>query len=155
MIRRPPRSTRTDTLFPYTTLFRFLAQQRVPRQRRLVERGVVARQPGVRRGLVGLDLRVAGVVQLAGEHLLFLGPHRVPPSQRRAMQRFQRSLTRLANHAVVSLRVIFGLSSRMPGSTARGSGLPSAASAKAKTRAYRSVSSNSADRKSTRLNSSH
>src|SRR3546814_4305593 len=24
MIRRPPRSTRTDTLFPYTTLFRFL-----------------------------------------------------------------------------------------------------------------------------------
>src|SRR3546814_7040283 len=26
MIRRPPRSTRTDTLFPYTTLFRSLAQ---------------------------------------------------------------------------------------------------------------------------------
>src|SRR3546814_3305733 len=25
MIRRPPRSTRTDTLFPYTTLFRSLA----------------------------------------------------------------------------------------------------------------------------------
>src|SRR3546814_19318826 len=29
MIRRPPRSTRTDTLFPYTTLFRsrFFAKQ--------------------------------------------------------------------------------------------------------------------------------
>src|SRR3546814_3926210 len=27
MIRRPPRSTRTDTLFPYTTLFRSLVQQ--------------------------------------------------------------------------------------------------------------------------------
>src|SRR3546814_4126147 len=26
MIRRPPRSTRTDTLFPYTTLFRSMAQ---------------------------------------------------------------------------------------------------------------------------------
>src|SRR3546814_8640021 len=26
MIRRPPRSTRTDTLFPYTTLFRSIAQ---------------------------------------------------------------------------------------------------------------------------------
>src|SRR3546814_9468538 len=26
MIRRPPRSTRTDTLFPYTTLFRSLKQ---------------------------------------------------------------------------------------------------------------------------------
>src|SRR3546814_20621832 len=30
MIRRPPRSTRTDTLFPYTTLFRSLC----PRRRR-------------------------------------------------------------------------------------------------------------------------
>src|SRR3546814_5854538 len=28
MIRRPPRSTRTDTLFPYTTLFRSDEQQR-------------------------------------------------------------------------------------------------------------------------------
>src|SRR3546814_8152411 len=27
MIRRPPRSTRTDTLFPYTTLFRSAADQ--------------------------------------------------------------------------------------------------------------------------------
>src|SRR3546814_19594025 len=26
MIRRPPRSTRTDTLFPYTTLFRSVAR---------------------------------------------------------------------------------------------------------------------------------
>src|SRR3546814_14321887 len=31
MIRRPPRSTRTDTLFPYTTLFRsFFAQVFTP-----------------------------------------------------------------------------------------------------------------------------
>src|SRR3546814_10191749 len=28
MIRRPPRSTRTDTLFPYTTLFRSGVQRR-------------------------------------------------------------------------------------------------------------------------------
>src|SRR3546814_13534644 len=28
MIRRPPRSTRTDTLFPYTTLFRSVAERR-------------------------------------------------------------------------------------------------------------------------------
>src|SRR3546814_18128083 len=27
MIRRPPRSTRTDTLFPYTTLFRSLTRK--------------------------------------------------------------------------------------------------------------------------------
>src|SRR3546814_9822384 len=29
MIRRPPRSTRTDTLFPYTTLFRSLQRRRL------------------------------------------------------------------------------------------------------------------------------
>src|SRR3546814_2991787 len=29
MIRRPPRSTRTDTLFPYTTLFRSAVAERV------------------------------------------------------------------------------------------------------------------------------
>src|SRR3546814_9188715 len=29
MIRRPPRSTRTDTLFPYTTLFRSDARRRL------------------------------------------------------------------------------------------------------------------------------
>src|SRR3546814_5210012 len=29
MIRRPPRSTRTDTLFPYTTLFRSVHQRRL------------------------------------------------------------------------------------------------------------------------------
>src|SRR3546814_4756445 len=32
MIRRPPRSTRTDTLFPYTTLFRSAGQQAGLRQ---------------------------------------------------------------------------------------------------------------------------
>src|SRR3546814_7099188 len=35
MIRRPPRSTRTDTLFPYTTLFR---------ARRRIEKKVIAAQ---------------------------------------------------------------------------------------------------------------
>src|SRR3546814_12604953 len=32
MIRRPPRSTRTDTLFPYTTLFRSDPTQRAASQ---------------------------------------------------------------------------------------------------------------------------
>src|SRR3546814_2375527 len=35
MIRRPPRSTRTDTLFPYTTLFR----SKINHQRRYGYRG--------------------------------------------------------------------------------------------------------------------
>src|SRR3546814_8125887 len=45
MIRRPPRSTRTDTLFPYTTLFR--SHQHVARaglHRQAVERVDVVRQ---------------------------------------------------------------------------------------------------------------
>src|SRR3546814_18201655 len=32
MIRRPPRSTRTDTLFPYTTLFRSSWREALPTQ---------------------------------------------------------------------------------------------------------------------------
>src|SRR3546814_16097764 len=57
MSLRPPRSTRTDTLFPYTTLFRTLrrqlqpqrrGEQRRPALRRAIDRGVgIAHQPGV------------------------------------------------------------------------------------------------------------
>src|SRR3546814_8639969 len=36
MIRRPPRSTRTDTLFPYTTLFRSLPMEWVMEDKTLV-----------------------------------------------------------------------------------------------------------------------
>src|SRR3546814_2259983 len=41
MVRRPPRSTRTDTLFPYTTLFRSAGEDQrgvVPRGRRAADR---------------------------------------------------------------------------------------------------------------------
>src|SRR3546814_13239851 len=37
MIRRPPRSTRTDTLFPYTTLFRSIDPLEI-RHRNLIKR---------------------------------------------------------------------------------------------------------------------
>src|SRR3546814_10491945 len=56
MIRRPPRSTRTDTLFPYTTLFRSRADRgrqpqrsRTPGRRRRA-RGVGRRNPRRRLG---------------------------------------------------------------------------------------------------------
>src|SRR3546814_19065139 len=42
MIRRPPRSTRTDTLFPYTTLFRSADGGADPRDRK--PRGETARR---------------------------------------------------------------------------------------------------------------
>src|SRR3546814_2182192 len=45
MIRRPPRSTRTDTLFPYTTLFRSPVAQ--PPVDQLPRRAGDARSPGI------------------------------------------------------------------------------------------------------------
>src|SRR3546814_7195246 len=51
MIRRPPRSTRTDTLFPYTTLFRSLdeptANLSVPATRELLRTMAELKQHGV------------------------------------------------------------------------------------------------------------
>src|SRR3546814_17787770 len=67
MIRRPPRSTRTDTLFPYTTLFR-------SRQSNVEDRGEAAvdHAPAVEKAVVGVqarvvhDLRPGGVAGFLG-----------------------------------------------------------------------------------------
>src|SRR3546814_19737986 len=73
MIRRPPRSTRTDTLFPYTTLFRSL---------RVLPAGrvLLARLPGAhhRRAAGGLDgdhARPLGADQADRLHLVEGLPH--------------------------------------------------------------------------------
>src|SRR3546814_11232939 len=42
MIRRPPRSTRTDTLFPYTTLFRSVLMLGAGDDAELIEDTVIA-----------------------------------------------------------------------------------------------------------------
>src|SRR3546814_456315 len=55
MIRRPPRSTRTDTLFPYTTLFRSGLDAHVP----LILRGDALYDPDLDRFF--LDLPLSGV----------------------------------------------------------------------------------------------
>src|SRR3546814_14617344 len=44
MIRRPPRSTRTDTLFPYTTLFRSEADRECRAGAHLQEAGEAGRR---------------------------------------------------------------------------------------------------------------
>src|SRR3546814_7990363 len=50
MIRRPPRSTRTDTLFPYTTLFRSPKRANgLAVVERVIQPQVVATKPGDRR----------------------------------------------------------------------------------------------------------
>src|SRR3546814_3215145 len=68
MIRRPPRSTRTDTLFPYTTLFRSALQGRSRGRERGDLRGRDVRAYG---GLADL-LEEAGLVGGAREELLEL-----------------------------------------------------------------------------------
>src|SRR3546814_3847781 len=87
MIRRPPRSTRTDTLFPYTTLFRSLdvehfafaeaglARRSADRVQRLLQHQrffardqIQRREPlGEMRGdLVGFDLHDEGAGRKVG-----------------------------------------------------------------------------------------
>src|SRR3546814_1067220 len=58
MIRRPPSSTRTDTLFPYTTLFRSL-------RRPHVERHLAALEAGDRDALTALLALLAAPAGLA------------------------------------------------------------------------------------------
>src|SRR3546814_4318006 len=63
MIRRPPRSTRTDTLFPYTTLFR--SRRRRAPDSRPRRRGLVA---GIRRRQAGGDQDRRVAVGRSEEH---------------------------------------------------------------------------------------
>src|SRR3546814_11624360 len=86
MLRPPPRSTLTDTLFPYTTLFRShtglaasvrrvivgheLAQLRVGRAHVVVDRG----EDGVMQALlVGRGDRLGEMLQRLGEHAVHAG----------------------------------------------------------------------------------
>src|SRR3546814_19244910 len=65
MIRRPPRSTRTDTLFPYTTLFRSLDD--------LAKAAIVAGADAERvLTHVEHNLAVEGAESLSAEHLAAL-----------------------------------------------------------------------------------
>src|SRR3546814_7517073 len=103
MIRRPPRSTRTDTLFPYTTLFRSDA----------------GRQPKI--GIVGDRQRFVIVLDPNNggdrpENLLAIDPHRIVGfgEQRGrhieawgvAVQQITASLVRAFAHAHIEVALI-------------------------------------------------
>src|SRR3546814_10984423 len=62
MRRRPPRSTRTDTLFPYTTLFRSRAGNKDVQQSRHEQTGGDDRQTERRIGRTRNDLDMSGQV---------------------------------------------------------------------------------------------
>src|SRR3546814_14189543 len=72
MIRRPPRSTRTDTLFPYTTLFRSAGRAIELRVFGMRQRTVQAQHDPVRRQqcalvLEAVDLGRCGVLDDIGD----------------------------------------------------------------------------------------
>src|SRR3546814_3404679 len=72
MIRRPPRSTRTDTLFPYTTLFRSPAPSlRAPARNGCPRRGCArscAREPPATRAPATLADPAATACERSEEH---------------------------------------------------------------------------------------
>src|SRR3546814_13415115 len=76
MIRRPPRSTRTDTLFPYTTLFR----SRDLREIGVGQRGVVAQYGGA-------EQRVLELADIARPVIVHQQPDRVVGDPDRAQPR--------------------------------------------------------------------
>src|SRR3546814_16488460 len=70
MIRRPPRSTRTDTLFPYTTLFRSVAELRPASlydfDRRIDAIGTFAQLPEAE-ALAAANKRIGNILKKAGD----------------------------------------------------------------------------------------
>src|SRR3546814_20995595 len=117
MIRRPPRSTRTDTLFPYTTLFRSLRAGDRTGCRRLAGQGLEGRQvrqpavpqdrpqlqPGLRDGWQGLhrrgrrdrrDRRHRSGPRAPAGHLR--RPHRAQPDPRKTPRAAHRAFGRSA-----------------------------------------------------------
>src|SRR3546814_2238238 len=86
MIRRPPRSTRTDTLFPYTTLFRSLIPIHVllgicrcgtsPRERRLDRVQTGTQLPGVdRKQRLSRSNVGTFFVKASLDDTIYTGPH--------------------------------------------------------------------------------
>src|SRR3546814_16098944 len=94
MIRRPPRSTRTDTLFPYTTLFRSEDDHGKRRDREAVAADFGAREraedeidPGL-----GIAEQIGDPARQKGEHRFAPGhvehQHRDPrPERKRSEER--------------------------------------------------------------------
>src|SRR3546814_4769313 len=93
MIRRPPRSTRTDTLFPYTTLFRSL-----PR----CGDGAGTQRLGRRRPLPAGDLRA--VLPAGGRRAAVLG-RSAPPGAGAAGARSEEHTSELQSLMRISYAV--------------------------------------------------
>src|SRR3546814_20870947 len=90
MIRRPPRSTRTDTLFPYTTLFRSVRNREFVHTPRLVSRPLdrtddrVADRFGYLGDLLGVEIEAERILPRHQPLLRrFIGQVKLPRSEER------------------------------------------------------------------------
>src|SRR3546814_18654172 len=73
MIRRPPRSTRTDTLFPYTTLFRSFDTDRQEQMARVaMKRDDISYEEARRRQVDSIAARRLGQPEEFGAMCAFL-----------------------------------------------------------------------------------
>src|SRR3546814_8765278 len=68
MIRRPPRSTRTDTLFPYTTLFRSVKKMMSPELLNRLDKTIVFRALTKKDVMSILDLQIAELRDRLSKH---------------------------------------------------------------------------------------
>src|SRR3546814_3241389 len=124
MIRRPPRSTRTDTLFPYTTLFR-------------------SELDSLRRSLF-----LAATLALP-VFVLEMGSHLIPAVHDFVMGTIGMQASWLIQFVLTTL-VLFG-----PGLRFFQKGIPAILRGTPDMNSLVTLGTSAADRKSTRLNSSH
>src|SRR3546814_6081988 len=125
MIRRPPRSTRTDTLFPYTTLFRSVVLRPVALPG-AVDAGVAVLHPGLH--------------------------HRRAPRPAREHRPTQRIAVAAVDHLLAAGRAVRG--AQLASRRADAGDAAVAAGGRGCGR-QRAVVAGAVDRKSTRLDSSH
>src|SRR3546814_5887350 len=71
MIRRPPRSTRTDTLFPYTTLFRSPVEaKRLRRHEAVGRKAGSGKRRRAKRAFVQPCPRIGKAAKVAARHFM-------------------------------------------------------------------------------------
>src|SRR3546814_39399 len=95
MIRRPPRSTRTDTLFPYTTLFRspFLSPAGEAGERATAARNAAANRP------------VLGQFSMASPSPIAADRKGEKTPDRRIVRRIERRVVRRRHEYLIGLRI--------------------------------------------------
>src|SRR3546814_11505086 len=108
MIRRPPRSTRTDTLFPYTTLFR----SDLGNDRADILGGAAVDAAGALQDVATHHVGFERLEEIAGNGLLLVGEAR------------HRALAHRGNLALTGLLVVLGVSLGQLVEDAAGARLP-------------------------------